>query len=69
MGPWVGLLGLGRINRKPYYPNDSLLAERRRIGLVSIPVLNVSFRFSGAEANARREFMAYFDLYTKRGGG
>lgn len=44
-------------------------AEPRRIGLVSIPVLNVSFRFSGAEANARREFMACFDLYTKRGGG
>jgi hypothetical protein len=44
-------------------------AEPRRIGLVSIPVLNVSFRFSGAEAQARREFMAYFDLYTKRGGG
>ena len=44
-------------------------AEPRRIGLVSIPVLNVSFRFSGAEANAHREFMAYFDLYTKRGGG
>jgi hypothetical protein len=44
-------------------------AAPRRIGLVSIPVLNVSFRFSGAEANARREFMAYFDLYTRRGGG
>ena len=44
-------------------------AQPRRIGLVSIPVLNVSFRFSGAETNARREFMAYFDLYTKRGGG
>ena len=44
-------------------------AEPRRIGLVSIPVLNVSFRFSGAKTNARREFMAYFDLYTKRGGG
>jgi hypothetical protein len=44
-------------------------AEPRRIGLVSIPVLNVSFRFSGAGASAYREFMAYFDLYTKRGGG
>jgi hypothetical protein len=44
-------------------------AQPRRIGLVSIPVLKVSFRFSGAEANARREFMSYFDLYTKRGGG
>jgi hypothetical protein len=44
-------------------------AEPRRIGLVSIPVLNVSFRFSGAGAGAYRQFMAYFDLYTKRGGG
>lgn len=41
----------------------------RKIGLVSIPVLNVSFRFSGAQASAYRGFMAYFDLYTKRGGG
>lgn len=44
-------------------------APPRRIGLVSIPVLNVSFRFSGARENAYRKFMAYFDLYTKRGGG
>jgi hypothetical protein len=44
-------------------------APPRRIALVSIPVLKVSFRFSGADARARLEFMAYFDLYTKRGGG
>jgi hypothetical protein len=44
-------------------------APPRRISLVSMPVLNVSFRFSGAEASAYRDFMAYFDLYTKRGGG
>lgn len=44
-------------------------AAPRRIALVSMPVLNVSFRFSGAQACAYREFMAYFDLYTKRGGG
>jgi hypothetical protein len=31
--------------------------------------MKVSFRFSGAGASAYREFMAYFDLYTKRGGG
>jgi len=41
----------------------------RRIALVSMPVLKVSFRFSGAGESAYREFMAYFDLYTKRGGG
>lgn len=44
-------------------------APPRRIVLVSIPVLNVSFRFSGAGPGAYREFMRYFDLYTKRGGG
>lgn len=44
-------------------------APRRKIALVSIPVLKVSFRFSGAGASAYREFMAYFDLYTSRGGG
>jgi hypothetical protein len=44
-------------------------APPRRIALVSMPVLKVSFRFSGAGTGAYREFMAYFDLYTKRGGG
>jgi len=44
-------------------------APPRRIALMSMPVLQVSFRFSGAGASAYREFMAYFDLYTKRGGG
>jgi hypothetical protein len=44
-------------------------APQRRIALVSIPVLQVSFRFSGAEASAYRDFMTYFDSYTKRGGG
>jgi hypothetical protein len=44
-------------------------APPRRIARISIPVLAVSFRFSGADAGAYRAFMAYFDLYTKRGGG
>jgi hypothetical protein len=44
-------------------------APPRRIALVSLPVLKVSFRFSGAGASAYREFMVYFDLYTSRGGG
>ena len=46
-----------------------LQALARKIGLISIPVLNVSFRFLGVGAAARSEFMTYFDLYTKRGGG
>ena len=44
-------------------------APPRRIALVSMPVLKVTFRFSGAGADAYRDFMRYFDLYTKRGGG
>jgi len=41
----------------------------RKIALISMPVLKVTFRFSGARASAYREFIAYFDLYTSRGGG
>ena len=44
-------------------------APPRSIALVSMPVLQVSFRFSGAGTSAYCEFMAYFDLYTSRGGG
>jgi hypothetical protein len=44
-------------------------AAPRRIALVSMPVLKVSFRFSGAGESAYLKFMQYFDLYTKRGGG
>jgi hypothetical protein len=44
-------------------------APPRRIALISMPVLKVSFRFSGAGAGAYSEFMRYFDLYTRRGGG
>jgi hypothetical protein len=44
-------------------------APPRRIARISIPVLAVSFRFCGADTRAYREFMAYFDLYTSRGGG
>jgi hypothetical protein len=41
----------------------------RRIALVSLPVLAVSFRFDGLDATAREAFLARFDLYTRRGGG
>jgi len=41
----------------------------RTIGLISIPVLEVTFRFGAMDAASRAEFLAYFDLYTKRGGG
>jgi hypothetical protein len=41
----------------------------RRAGLMRLPVLDVSFRFSGLDEPARERFLAYFDLYTRRGGG
>jgi hypothetical protein len=41
----------------------------RRMGLVQLPRMRVSYRFEGVDAEARREFMRYFDLYTHRGGG
>ena len=44
-------------------------APPRKIALMVLPVLQVSFRFTGGDAGAYQEFLAYFDLYTKRGGG
>jgi hypothetical protein len=41
----------------------------RVIGLVSIPVLQVSFRFAGVEEAQRYAFMKRFDLCMQRGGG
>lgn len=41
----------------------------RRIAGISLPVLSVSFRFIGLDAVARDGFLAYFDFYTRRGGG
>ena len=41
----------------------------RVIGLISIPVLKVSFRFGGLTDQQRFDFMKRFDLYMQRGGG
>ena len=41
----------------------------RRIALLNMPRLAVRYRFEGVDAEARRTFMRYFDLYTQRGGG
>ena len=41
----------------------------RRLGLVPLPRLAICYRFDGVDAEARRAFMRYFDLYTHRGGG
>lgn len=41
----------------------------RVIGLISIPVLKVTFRFAGLDDAQRHTFMTRFDLYMQRGGG
>jgi hypothetical protein len=41
----------------------------RRIGLIALPVLGVTFDFCGLDEQTRVDFLAYFDLYTRRGGG
>ena len=46
----------------------SVLAPRR-IALVTLPRLSVTFDFGEVEASRRHAFMKYFDLYTQRGGG
>jgi len=44
-------------------------APARVIGLISMPVLKVSFRFAGLDQAQRHTFMKRFDLYMQRGGG
>jgi hypothetical protein len=44
-------------------------AAPRRLALLSLPVLAVSFRFERLSAEAREEFLTHFDAYTRRGGG
>jgi hypothetical protein len=41
----------------------------RRIALVALPVLAISFRFDGVAPADREAFLERFDLYTRRGGG
>jgi hypothetical protein len=41
----------------------------RRIGLIALPVLGVTFCFRGLDKLTRDDFLAHFDLYTRRGGG
>ena len=44
--------------------------EPRRIALVRLPRLEVSYHFDAAVSEATRlAFMKYFDLYMQRGGG
>lgn len=41
----------------------------RRIALIAMPRLAVSFRFDGVDDSVRQAFMKRFDLYMQRGGG
>jgi hypothetical protein len=41
----------------------------RRIALVTLPRLQVTFGFDGLDGPARESFMRRFDLYMHRGGG
>jgi hypothetical protein len=41
----------------------------RRLGAIELPVLALRLRFAGLDAAAREQFLARFDLYTRRGGG
>jgi hypothetical protein len=41
----------------------------RVIALMRMPVLRVSFAFTGLDAGQRYAFMKRFDLYMQRGGG
>lgn len=41
----------------------------RRIASIALPVLGVTFRFTGLDDAARDDFLAWFDRYTRRGGG
>lgn len=41
----------------------------RRIALVTMPRLAVTFHFEGADEAVRQGFMKRFDLYMQRGGG
>lgn len=53
--------GIVEITTKPSPP--------RRIGGIVLPVLDVRFRFIGLGPAQRTAFLAYFDHYTRRGGG
>lgn len=41
----------------------------RRIGLLALDLLAVTYRFSGADASARRKLLSTLDRAMQRGGG
>lgn len=45
------------------------VAPPRRIGLIELPRMQVTFAFDDVGDEVRHAFMKRFDLYTQRGGG
>ena len=41
----------------------------RRMGSIALPVLAVTFCFRDLDEGTRADFLRFFDLYTRRGGG
>ncbi|MFZ9428937.1 MAG: hypothetical protein ACO26F_04460 [Burkholderiaceae bacterium] len=41
----------------------------RRVALICLPRLSVTFDFGSVTEDERSRFMRHFDLYTQRGGG
>ena len=41
----------------------------RRMGPIALPVLGITFCFRGLDELTRDDFLAYFDLFTRRAGG
>lgn len=57
-----------------HWPQGSLtlaweVLAPRRIALLQIPQLRVTFRYVGLDENRRRDIQRRFDLATQRGGG
>lgn len=43
--------------------------QDRKIALLSIPSMQMSFKYSGAASEQQFQIQRKFDLYTQRGGG
>lgn len=54
----------------PLIKISGVIGAPRKIALLAIPVLNLSFLFAESLGSSEREqIMERFDLYTRRGGG
>lgn len=68
--PWQAESGSARVDIAPgALQLRWQVMPPRVIALMRMPVLRVSFAFSGLDATQRFAFMKRFDLYMQRGGG